>query len=88
MILLAALVALSLVLVHTAYEARRLFTALDKARGEQHSLDAEAKRLDAERLAAATNLRVEKVARERLQMRSPTPAITVYVDRGASGARR
>jgi cell division protein FtsL len=53
------------VLVQTAYETRRLFAALDRARGEQLRLDTDYKRLDAERQAQATHLRVERVARER-----------------------
>jgi cell division protein FtsL len=76
LLLLAALLASSLYLVKTSYEARRLFTALDRARLEQGKLDTEFKRLDAERQAQATHLRVEKMAREKLRMRPATPAVT------------
>lgn len=87
LLLLALLLGSSLVLVNTAYEARRLFAALDQARVEQGRLDAEYKRLDAERQAQGTNLRVERTARERLLMRTATPAVTAYVfDPAASGA--
>ena len=86
LLLLAALIASSLYLVKTAYESRRLFHALDRARFEQGQLDIEFKRLDAERQAQATHLRVEKVAREKLRMRTATPAVTQYVDE--SGAPR
>jgi cell division protein FtsL len=73
------------VLVRTAYDSRRLFTAIDRARVEQSRLDAEFKRLDAERQAQATHLRVEKVAREKLGMRTVTPAVThVVVDAPAA----
>ena len=42
--------------------------------------------LEAERQAAATNARVERTARERLAMRTATPAVTIYVpDVSASG---
>lgn len=78
-VLVLALLGSSLYLVSTAYEARRLYSALDRARNEQAQLDAEFKRLEAERQAQATNLRVEKVARERLAMRLATPAVTQYV---------
>jgi cell division protein FtsL len=78
-LLLLALLASSLVLVKTSYESRRLFAALDRARAEARELDAEFERLDAERRAQATHLRVEKVAREQLKMRSATPAVTTYV---------
>jgi cell division protein FtsL len=79
LLLLAALLASGLVLVRTAYDSRRLFTAIDRARAEQARLESEYRRLDAERQAQATNLRVERVAREKLRMRSATPAVTQYL---------
>jgi cell division protein FtsL len=79
LVLLLALLASCLVLVKTSYESRRLFAALDRARVDGRELDAEFERLDAERRAQATHLRVEKVAREKLQMRSATPGVTTYV---------
>jgi len=88
-VLLVLLLVSSLYLVKTSYESRRLFAELDLARAEQRRLETEFKRLDAERRAQATHLRVEKVAREKLQMRTATPAVTLYVfDQGASGAFR
>ncbi len=86
LLLLAALLASCLYLVKTAYESRRLFHALDRARVEQSQLDTEFKRLDAERQAQATHLRVEKVAREKLRMRTATPAVTHYVADAAASA--
>jgi cell division protein FtsL len=80
LLLLVALLASCLYLVKTAYESRRLFHALDRARLEQSQLETEFKRLDAERQAQATHLRVEKVAREKLRMRTATPAVTHYVN--------
>ncbi len=79
LLLFLALLASSLVLVRTAYESRQVFAALDKARGEQRQLDAEFKRLDSERQAQATNLRVDRVARDKLGMRTATPGVTQYV---------
>jgi cell division protein FtsL len=79
-VLVLALLGSSLVLVHTSYESRRLFAELDRARVEQRRLDAEYKRLDAEAQAQATHLRVEKVAREKLRMRTATPAVTERVE--------
>jgi len=78
-LLLVLLIGSSLYQVRTAYESRRLFALLDRARGEQRQLETEFKRLDAERQAQATHLRVEKTAREKLQMRTATPAVTQYV---------
>jgi cell division protein FtsL len=88
LLLALALLASSLYLVRTAYDSRRLFTELDKARDEAARLDTEYKRLEAEREAQATSLRVERTARDRLAMRTATPAVTVYVqDDAASGVR-
>jgi cell division protein FtsL len=42
--------------------------------------------MQVEKRAQATPLRVEKLARERLQMRSATPAITHYVNAGTGSA--
>jgi cell division protein FtsL len=89
LLLLAAVLGSSLLLVNTAYESRRVFAALDLARKDALKLDAEFQRLDAERQAQATHLRVERVAREKLRMRTATPAVTAYVpDPTASGAAR
>ncbi len=77
--LLIALIALALLLVHTQYESRRLFGALDRSQVEARRLEADQQRLQVERRAQATPLRVEKLAREQLQMRNASPAITQYV---------
>jgi cell division protein FtsL len=86
-ILFLLLLGSSLLLVKTAYEARQLFAAIDQAQDDHARLDAEYKRLDAERRAQATSLRVESTARDRLQMRNATPGVTFYVFDGprASG---
>jgi cell division protein FtsL len=84
LLLLMAVLASCMFLVNTSYEARRLFTALDRAKNAEHQLDTDFKRLDAERQAQATNLRVDKVARDKLQMRSATPAVTQYVTDGVA----
>ena len=86
LLLLGLLLGSALWLVHTSYEGRRLYSALDRAKNEQQQLDTDFKRLDAERQAQATHLRVEKVAREKLQMRSATAAVTQYVSDPAVAA--
>lgn len=78
-VLLAALVLSSLWLVQSSYQSRRLFAEIDRAKNEERALEVEFKRLEAERQAQATHLRVEKMARERLAMRTATPAVTQYV---------
>ena len=87
LVLAFALVVSSLYLVRTAYDSRRLYAELDRAKTAAARLETDFKRLEAERQAAATNLRVERTARDRLAMRTATPAVTVYVDDIAPGAR-
>ncbi len=89
-LLLALLLVSALVLVRTAYESRRVFAELDRARQDRAQLEAEFKRLETERQARGTNLRVETVAREKLRMRTATPAVTAYVidPAAASGVAR
>jgi cell division protein FtsL len=88
-LLLAALIGSSLWLVKTSHESRRLFAALDRERGQAQALESERQRLEAERQAQATPLRVERTARTKLAMRPATAAVTVYVHEiAASGSRR
>ena len=78
-VLLIAVLASALHLVSVQYESRRLFSALDKANSEARRIEADNERLQVERRAQATPLRIEKMAKEQLQMRTATPAITSYV---------
>ncbi len=87
LLLLAALLLSALYLVRVAYESRRLYAELDRAQAEQRTLDTDHERLKAELQAAATPLRVEKLARDKLAMRSATPAITQFVAEPAQAAR-
>ncbi|NVO06325.1 MAG: cell division protein FtsL [Rhodoferax sp.] len=79
LVMLLAVVLSAVYLVNVQYESRRLFTELDKARAEEHRLESEFDRLQVEKRAQATSARVEKLAREKLQMRLVLPAITTYV---------
>ena len=78
-VLLLAVLASAIYLVHTQYESRRLFTELDRAVAEARRLETEHQRLQVEKRAQATPLRVETLARNKLHMRTVTPAITQYV---------
>jgi cell division protein FtsL len=78
-LLLVALIISSIYLVRISYDARRLFAELDRAQGEERTLDSEHERLKTEKQSQATPLRVERTARERLAMRNATPAVTQYV---------
>ncbi len=96
LLLLVGLLVSSIYLVRVSYESRRLFAALDKAQGEERALEHDSERLKTELRSQATPLRVERTARDRLAMRSATPAVTQYVElpavaappAAASGARR
>ena len=79
LVLLIAVLASALYLVRTQYESRRLYVELEKATTKNRALEAENERLQVEKRAQATPLRVEKLAKDKLQMRTVTPAITQYV---------
>lgn len=79
LVLLVAVIVSALYLVQTQYESRRLYAEIDRAVGEARKLQLENERLQVEKRAQATPLRVEKLAKEQLQMRSASPAITQYV---------
>jgi cell division protein FtsL len=88
LVLLIAVLVSALYLVRTQYESRRLFTEVDKSMGEARKLQIENERLQVEKRGQATPLRVERLAKEQLQMRTATPAITQYVmlrDSAAAG---
>ena len=78
-VLLLAVLASAIYLVHTQYQSRRLYTELDRAVAESRRLETEHQRLQVEKRAQATPLRVERLARDKLHMRTATPAITHYV---------
>ncbi len=82
LILLLAVVASAFYLVRTQYESRRLYAELEKAGAQHARLDTENERLQVDKRGQATPLRVEKLAKEKLQMRTVTPAITQYVSLG------
>ena len=79
LVLLAAVIASALYLVRVQYDSRRLYAEIERAQGEFRKLEIEQERLQVEKRAQATPARVERLARERLQMRPATPAITQYV---------
>jgi cell division protein FtsL len=84
--LLLAILGTAMFLVRTQYESRKLTTDIDRARAEARRIEVERERLDLEARTQATPLRVEKLAREQLGMRTITPAITVYVSDPAQPA--
>jgi len=79
LVLLVAVLASAFYLVHTQYESRRLYTALDRAQALTRKLDAEHEQLQVQKRAEATPARVQQLASRQLQMRPVNPAITQYV---------
>jgi cell division protein FtsL len=69
----------ALFLVHTQYESRRLFVEMEKAGAQARKLEVEHEALLADKRAQATPQRIERLAKDKLQMRQATPAITHYV---------
>jgi cell division protein FtsL len=91
LVLLVAVVTSALYLVRLQFESRQLFVELDRANAEARKLVTDNERLQVEKRAQATPLRVEKLARDQLYMRTTTPAITQYVTLSApavNGAER
>ena len=84
LLLLVALVLSALYLVNVQYESRRLYAELNRAQSQARRLAEENERLQVEKRAQATSLRVESLARSRLQMRAATPATTAYVKDGVA----
>jgi cell division protein FtsL len=88
LVLMLAVLASALYLVSVQYESRRVFADLDKARSTARRLDTEYERLQVEKRAQATPARVERLAKQQLQMRQTTPGITTYVSYTATPASK
>ena len=78
-LLVLAGLASALYLVHVQYESRRLYVEMEKAQAQGRALETERQRLEVEKRAQATPLRVEKLAIDRLKRHPATPAITQYI---------
>ena len=79
LVLVLAVLASAIYLVSVQYDSRRLFAELDKARSDARRLEVEYERLQVQKRAQATPARVERLAKDKLQMRQATPGITMYV---------
>jgi cell division protein FtsL len=84
-LLLAAVLATMLYIVKIQYESRQLFVAIEKATVEVRRLELSHASLQVESRAQATPLIIEKLAKERLQMRPATPAVTQYISIANAG---
>jgi cell division protein FtsL len=79
LVLLLAVLVSAFYLVHTQYESRRLYTALDRGQSQALKLDAEHEQLVVQKRAQAASARVQQLATNQLEMRQVTPGITEYV---------
>ena len=86
-LLAIVLIVSGLYLVKISYESRRLFSEIDNANSASRQLESDRRRLEAERQAQATHLRVESVASTKLGMHAAAPGNTQYVvDAGLAAA--
>ena len=82
--LFIATLATMLYIVGVQYESRRLFVEVEKANLTVRKLEFENAALQVEKRAQATPLRIEKLAKERLNMRSALPSVTQYIQNGSN----
>lgn len=74
LILLLIAVGCALATVNANHRARKLFSALDKEQQHMRALDVEWGQLQLEQSTWAAHARIEKVAKDKLQMRAPQAA--------------
>ena len=84
LLLLLAVLASALYLVSVQYDSRRLFSELDRSRLQARQLAVDKEQLQVEKRAQTTPARIERLAKQHLQMHNATPAITHYVGDGAA----
>ncbi|GAB2181395.1 cell division protein FtsL [Denitratisoma sp. agr-D3] len=80
LLLLAVAVACALSVVTANHKARRLFIELDREQNRMRQLEVEWGQLQLEQSTWAGHARIEKIAREKLQMRSPDPRQTLTLE--------
>ena len=79
LLLLIVAVVCALSVVTSQHKARRLFQALESEQERADHLDVEFDQLQLELSTWATSPRIEKIARDKLKMRTPEPAKVVVV---------
>ncbi len=77
--LVVAVVASAFFLVGTQYEARRTFMELEKSTQQARALDTEREVLEVEKREAASNTKVEQLARTKLGMHTSPAGSIRYV---------
>ena len=79
-ILMLAAVICALAAVSATHRARKLFTELEREQNRMRELEVEWGQLQLEQSTLAAHARIEKVARERLGMKTPAPGQIVSVE--------
>ncbi|MDD5247624.1 MAG: cell division protein FtsL [Rhodocyclaceae bacterium] len=79
-VLVLIAVACALSAVTSTHRARKLFTELEREQNRMRELEVEWGQLQLEQSTWAAHARVEKIARERLGMKTPAPGQIVVVE--------
>jgi cell division protein FtsL len=82
LILLLIAVGCGLATVNSNHHARKLFSGLEKEQQRMRALDVEWGQLQLEQSTWAAHARIEKIAKERLQMKTPQPAQIIALEAG------
>lgn len=80
--LVLILLACALSTVASNHRARKLFVDLEREQNRMRELDVEWGQLQLEQSTWANHARIEKIARERLRMKTPAPAQVVSLEAG------
>ena len=81
-LLLIAILFCALGLVTSQHKARKLFQAIEAEQEHARQLEIEFGQLQLELSTWATSLRIEKIAREKLKMRTPDPTKVITATPG------
>ena len=81
-LLLLAILVCSLSVVTSQHKARKLFQAMEAEQERARQLEVEFGQLQLELSTWATSPRIEKIAREKLKMRTPETAKIITVSTG------
>lgn len=84
LVLLLAILMGALGVVTSQHKARSLFQAMEAEQERERQLEVEFGQLQLELSTWATSPRIEKIAREKLKMRTPDPARIVTATREVS----
>lgn len=79
-ILLMIVVACALSAVNANHQARKLFISLEKEQQRMRALDVEWGQLQLEQSTWAAHARIEKIARDRLNMKTPGTSQIMVMD--------